>query len=175
MFRSLRCRNSSRTGLRLACAAAIGLATPAAIPMAVAQAAEPTRQTITEVLHTAAPCPSGVVLQGLFDVTRDVTTYYDQDGLAIRRLQINSAEGTWTNPLTGDWLASSAVRQIHTDLITGETFSTGSDARTFLPGGGGVAIGRAGLTLFDATGHFIDHFGPDSATERAQLCAALGA
>jgi hypothetical protein len=40
---------------------------------------------------------------------------------------------------------------------------------------GGVAIGVAGLQLFDATGALVDHFGPDTQTERAQLCAALGA
>jgi len=38
-----------------------------------------------------------------------------------------------------------------------------------------VAIGVAGLQVFDATGALVDHFGPDTQTERAQLCAALGA
>ena len=67
------------------------------------------------------------------------------------------------------------MRQIHTDLTTGQFFSTGSNSRTFLPGGGGVAIGAAGLQIFDSSGHLVDHFGPDSDEERAQLCAALGA
>ena len=61
------------------------------------------------------------------------------------------------------------------DLTTGESFSTGTNSRTFLPGGGGVAIGAAGLQIFDAAGRLIDHHGPDSDAERAQLCEALGA
>jgi hypothetical protein len=104
-----------------------------------------------------------------------MTTFYDAAGEPVQRISINSAEGTWTNPLTGDWLSSVVVREIHTDLTTGESFSTGTNARTWLPGGGGVAIGGAGLMVFDAAGHLLEHFGPDTATERAQLCAALGA
>jgi hypothetical protein len=144
------------------------------IPAADAHATEPTRQTVQQVLRSGAPCPSGVVLQGLFAVTRRITTYYDTSGTAITQLQVNSAEGTWTNPNTGASLNAEVVREIHTDLTTGESFSTGSNSRTFLPGGGGVAIGAAGLQVFDASGRLIDHYGPDSDTERAQLCAALG-
>jgi hypothetical protein len=141
-----------------------------------ASAVEPTRQTVVQVgVHSTAPCPSGVVLQGLFDITRDITTYYDQAPTPVRRLSVNRAEGTWTNPNTGAWLAAEVGRQVHTDLTTGESFSTGTNSRTFLPGGGGVAIGAAGLQVFDASGQLVAHFGPDTDTERAQLCEALGA
>lgn len=146
----------------------------AALPSA-ASATEPTRLTIVTVgAHSGALCPSGVELRGLFDITQDVTTYYDADGTPIRRLSSNRAEGTWTNPNNGAWLASTVVSEVHVDLTTGARFVTGSGARNMLPDGG-VAIGVAGLQIFDATGALVDHFGPDTQTERAQLCAALGA
>jgi hypothetical protein len=140
-----------------------------------ANAMEPTRQTVVIVgVRSTAPCPSGVLLRGLFDITQDITTYYHADGNPIRRLSSNRAEGTWTNPNSGAWLASIVVSEVHLDLTTGERFATGSGARNMLPDGG-VAIGVAGLQLFDASGALVDHFGPDTQTERAQLCAALGA
>jgi hypothetical protein len=160
--------------IRLAVAGLLGVGA-AAVPAAGASATPPTRQTLTQVLHSGADCPSGSALQGLFAVTREVTTFYDVDGVAVSRLSINSAEGTWTNPLNGATLPAQVVRQIHTDLTTGESFSTGTNSLTRLPGGGGVAIGGAGLSVFDSAGRLVEHFGPDSATERAQLCAALGA
>ena len=160
---------------RLALAVVVGLGVAMTLQPGSAQATEPTRQTVVQVLHSGAVCPSGVVLQGLFDVTRQITTFYDADGTPVTQLQVNSAVGTWTNPSTGASLDAVVVREIHTDLTTGAFFSTGTNARTFLPGGGGVAIGGAGLQVFDATGHLIEHFGPDTDTERAQLCTALGA
>lgn len=163
-----------RRSLRLV-ASGLGLAVVGVLP-GQAVAAEPARQTFTQVgVRSTALCPSGAILQGLFDITRDVTTYYDTAGIPVRRLSVNRAEGSWTNPGTGAWLRSEVVRQVHTDLATGEAFSTGTSSRTFLPGGGGVAIGAAGLQLFDPSGQLVAHFGPDSDTERAQLCEALGA
>jgi len=161
---------------RMMCLAGVlGVAVVAALP-GPAVAGEPTRQTVVQVgVHSTAPCPSGVVLQGLFDITRDITTYYDEAGTPVRRLSVNRAEGTWANPDTKAWLAAEVGRQVHTDLATGESFSTGTNSRTFLPGGGGVAIGAAGLQVFDASGQLVAHYGPDSDTERAQLCEALGA
>jgi hypothetical protein len=153
----------------------LGLAAVAALPGS-AMAVEPTRQTLVQVgARSTAPCPSGVVLQGLFDITRDITTYFDQAGTPVSRLSVNRAVGTWTNPTSGAWLAAEVGRQVHTDLTTGESFSTGTSSRTFLPGGGGVAIGAAGLQVFDASGQLVAHYGPDSDKERAQLCEALGA
>ena len=175
MTGSQQTRQRPRLAWGITALSALGLGGAVALPAGSAQATEPTRQTVVQVLHTGAPCPDGVVLQGLFDVTRQITTYYDAAGAPVRQLQVNSAEGTWTNPTTGAFLEAVVVREIHTDLVTGEIFSTGSNSRTFLPGGGGVAIGAAGLQVFDASGQLVDHYGPDSATERAQLCAALGA
>jgi hypothetical protein len=175
MSTSQKSRSRRKWAPRFAVAGAVGLGAALALPAGYAEAREPTRQTVMQMLHTGALCPSGVVLQGLFDVTREITTFYDSAGTPVTQLQVNSAVGTWTNPNTGASLDAVVVREIHTDLTTGGSFSTGSNTRTFLPGGGGVAIGGAGLQIFDAAGHLLEHFGPDTDTERAQLCSALGA
>ena len=145
----------------------LALAAPAA-------AVEPTREAVYVTTINRNPCPSGVALIGVFDVTREITTFYDKDGTAISQLWVASFEGTTTNPLNGLSLANRGVRVFHEDLVTGEFFTTGTNVMTKLPDGG-VAIGGAGRSVFDAAGRLIEHDGPDTATERAQLCAALGA
>jgi hypothetical protein len=137
-------------------------------------AVAPTRQVVTLTSRSPVPCPSGVVLAGVFDVVRDITTFYDQDGNPVSQLWVASFEGTITNPLTRASLPSKGVRIFHRDLVTGEFFTTGDNIVTKLPDGG-VAIGGAGRLAFDAAGNLVEHDGPDTATERAQLCAALGA
>lgn len=175
MLRSLLTDEHGRLRGRVALCGLLGFALTATLPAAPASAVEPTRRTVVTLgAHSTAPCPSGVVLRGLFDITQVITTYYDEDGIPVRRLSNNRAEGTWTNPNTGTWLTSMVVSEVHFDLTTGERFVTGSNARNMLPDGG-VAIGVAGLQIFDATGALVDHFGPDTQAERAQLCAALGA
>jgi len=145
-----------------------------AVP-STAAAIEPTRDTLHVTSMTPAPCSSGgVVLSGVFSVTREITTFYDNTGTAVRQLWVASFEGTWTNPLTGESLPSSGVHVFHRDLVSGEFFTTGTNIVTKLPDGG-VAIGGAGRLVFDSAGRLAEHNGPDTAQERAQLCAALGA
>lgn len=150
---------------------ALGLPLAFAAPAA---AVEPTRDTVHVTTVNRSPCPSGVSLIGVFDVTREITTFYDQDGNPISQLWHATFEGTMTNPLNGMSLTNRGVRVFHEDLVTGELFTTGTNVVTKLPDGG-VAIGGAGRTVFDAAGRLIEHDGPDTPTERAQLCAALGA
>jgi hypothetical protein len=151
----------------------IGLIAALAVP-ATAAAVEPTRETLQVTTVTPVPCASGVTLIGVFSVIREITTFYDQDGNAVRQLWVASFEGTTTNPQTGQSLPNRGVRIFHRDLVTGELFTTGTNVVTKLPDGG-VAIGGAGRLVFDAAGRLVEHNGPESAEERAQLCAALGA
>ena len=144
-----------------------------AVP-STAAAVEPTRDTLHVTTIAPTRCQSGVTLIGVFDVTREITTFYDSDGTAVRQLWVASFEGTTTNPQTGESLPSRGVRVFHRDLITGEFFTTGTNVVTKLPDGG-VAIGGAGRTVFDSAGRLVEHNGPDTTEERAQLCAALGA
>jgi hypothetical protein len=150
---------------------------PVALALAVpatAAADAPTSETVVVKSTALAPCPSGITLVGAFDAVREITTFYDQDGKPVRQLWVAGFEGTWTNPKTGAVLPNFGVRVFHRDLLTGELITTGTNIVTQLPDGG-VAIGGAGLSVFDAQGRLIEHRGPDSATEREQLCAALGA
>jgi hypothetical protein len=144
-----------------------------AIP-ATAAAVEPTRETLHVTTITPVPCASGVTLIGVFSVTREITTFYDNDGNAVRQLWVATFDGTTTNPQTGQSLPNRGVRVFHRDLVTGEFFTTGTNVVTKLPDGG-VAIGGAGRLVFDSAGRLVEHNGPESAEERAQLCAALGA
>lgn len=152
---------------------AIPLIAALAVP-ATAAAVEPTRRTVSFTTLAPRPCPSGLTLIGVFNVSEEITTFYDSDGTPVRELSIMSVEVTTTNPLTGESLPGRGVRVFHRDLVTGEFFTTGDNAVTKLPDGG-VAIGGAGRLVFDAQGRLIEHNGPDSESERAQLCEALGA
>ena len=151
----------------------ISLIAPFAVP-ATAAAAEPSRETLHVTSVTPVPCASGVTLIGVFEVTREITTFYDDDGTAVRQLWVASFEGTTTNPQTGQSLPNRGIRVFHRDLVTGELFTTGTNVVTKLPDGG-VAIGGAGRLVFDTAGRLVEHNGPESSEERAQLCAALGA
>jgi hypothetical protein len=144
-----------------------------AIP-ATAAAVEPTRETLHVTTITPVPCVSGVTLIGVFNVMRVITTFYDSEGNAVRQLWVASFDGTTTNPQTGQSLPNSGVRVFHRDLVTGELFTTGTNVVTKLPDGG-VAIGGAGRLVFNSAGQLVEHNGPESSEERAQLCAALGA
>jgi hypothetical protein len=144
-----------------------------AVP-ATAAAVEPTRETLHVTTIAPTPCASGVVLIGVFSVTREITTFYDTDGNAIGQLWVASFEGTTTNPLTGESLPARGVRIFHRDIVTGELFTTGTNVVTKLPDGG-VAIAGAGRLVFDSAGRLVEHNGPETAEERAQLCSALGA
>jgi hypothetical protein len=149
-----------------------------AVPLVLvstAAAAEPTRETVTlhRVVNPFISCPGFAVI-GTFDLVRDMTTYYDDAGTPVKRIIHADITGTLTNAVTGYTLPTAGVRIFHFDLVTGEEFTTGSNNFTKLPTGG-VANAGAGHLVFDAQGRLIEHRGPDSADEIAQLCAALAA
>jgi hypothetical protein len=148
------------------------LALPLALA-ATATAAEPTRETVTlhRVFNPFVSCPGFAVI-GTFDVVRDITTYYDEGGTPVKRIIHADVTGTVTNATTGYSLPTAGVRIFHFDLVTGEEFTTGSNNVTKLPTGG-VGVGGAGQLVFDVQGNLIEHHGPDTAAEQAELCAAL--
>jgi hypothetical protein len=155
---------------RLLLIAALALPLAFAAPAA---AVEPTRETVTlhRVVNPFIICP-GFAVVGTFDITREITTYYDEQGTPVQRIIHADVTGTVTNAGTGYSLPTAGVRIFHYDLTTGELFTTGSNNVTKLPGGGTSTPG-AGRLVFDAQGHLVEHTGPDSPEEVAQLCAAL--
>jgi hypothetical protein len=118
-----------------------------AVP-ATAAAVEPTRQTVNFTTIAPRPCPSGLTLIGIFNATHEITTFYDNDGAAVRELTVLSFEVTTTNPLTGQSLPGRGVRVFHHDLVTGEFFTTGDNAVTSCPTGAlrSAAPGGSSLT-----------------------------
>jgi hypothetical protein len=140
---------------------------------APAAAIEPTPETVTlhRTFNPLITCPGFTVI-GEFDVTREITTFYDEDGTPVMRIIRGYYTGTVTNAVTGYSLPGGGVRIFHFDLVTGEEFSTGSNFFNRLPEGG-VSIPGAGRYVFDAQGRVLEHVGPDSSAEIAELCAAL--
>ena len=84
-------------------------------------ASEPTRTT--EIIHRRLDpwftCP-GFDIIGEFDLIRQITTYFDHDGAAVRRIIHVDVTGTLTHAGTGESLPTSGVRVFHFDLTTGE-------------------------------------------------------
>jgi hypothetical protein len=150
----------------------LSLVLPLAAP-ATAAAVEPTVKT--EVIHPVfnpyKQCPGFAVI-GRFDVVREITTFYDQNGVPIRRLIHATITGTVTNAVTGYSLPAAGVRIFHYDLSDGSYVITGDAAFEKLPTGG-TAHTATGLLMFDAQGNLLDYHGPNESTELAQLCAAL--
>jgi hypothetical protein len=136
-----------------------------------AQAAEPTRQTVT--VHTVAnwaQCPGFAVI-GEFDIHLEIADFYDESGTLVKRIVYATIDGTLTNAITGYSLETGGVRIFHYDFAEGIVVTTGTNNFTKLPDGG-VAIGGAGRLVVDASGRILEHSGPGP-SERAQLCAAL--
>jgi hypothetical protein len=152
------------------------LLTALALPLvfaAPAAAVEPSRTS--EVIHPFfnpyKQCP-GFTVVGRFDVVREITTFYDNNGVAVRRLIRAAITGTVTNAVTGSSLPAAGVRIFHYDLSDGSFVVTGDAAFELLPGAG-TAHTATGLLAFDAQGNLVDYHGPDESKELAQLCAAL--
>ena len=135
-------------------------------------ASEPTRTT--EIIHRRLDpwftCP-GFDTIGEFDLIRQITTYFDHDGVAVRRIIHVDVTGTLTHAGTGESLPTSGVRVFHFDLTTGDAFSTGSNNVTHLPDGC-VSNSGTGRLVFDPQGRLIDFHGPPYG-ELDDLCAAL--
>jgi hypothetical protein len=104
-----------------------------------------------------------------FDVTRDITTFYEADGPPVYEIFLAKIAGTLTNAVTQ--LAADVRRtrlprrsrrrkRVHDRL----------QHRHQLPDGG-VAVVVTGRLVFDAAGNLIEHDGPDTVSELAQLCA----
>ena len=163
-------KRPGRRRLRIASIFAASLATLAFA--GTVSATEPTRTT--EILHRridpSFTCP-GFNIIGEYDVVREITTYFDHDGVAVRRIVHADITGTLTHASTGESLPTSGVRVFHFDLTTGEAFSTGSNTITRLPDGG-VSNSGTGHLGFDAQGRLIEFHGPPFG-ELDDLCAAL--
>ena len=135
---------------------------------------EPTREVVT--LHRDIPrftqCAYGP-LNASFDLTRDITTYTDNNGTPVRRIIHGYGTGSITNPATGESLEAFVNRVFVLDLTNGAAgFTVGVNTRVSLPTGG-TSVAGAGQLVLDSSGAIVDHNGPDTPSEFSQLCEAL--
>ena len=138
-----------------------------------------------ELFATPFPVPYGVSC-GTFAVRvnlageRDVTAFYDENGLLIRKIQHSSYVGTLINGVTGATVPHKGNFTIFDDLSAGTRTITGMLSRTVIDGDGIVwrNIGRIvislqnGSVLFEAGEHGTWDVVTDPGTA-AELCAAL--
>jgi len=160
--------------------------TPA--PPAAATCQSSPQQTVCkwdEHFATPFPVPYGVSC-GSFAVRvnlageRDVTAFYDENGLLVRKILHSSYVGTLINSVTGAAVPHRGLFTIFDDLSAGTRTITGMLSRTVIDGDGLVwrNIGRIvvslqnGSVLFEAGEHGTWDVVADPGAA-AELCAAL--
>lgn len=137
-----------------------------------ATAAEPSRETVhANPQFDIGEC-SGDTIHASFDVTRVVTTFYDDAGNPIRRIVHGDIPGTLTNLSSGTTLQTIGVRVIRVDVVTGVSTSTGTNVHVVLPGEGTLNLG-AGRFVIDDQGDIVSEHGRLDEPLTPELCAAL--
>jgi hypothetical protein len=133
----------------------------------------PKVQTVT--LHrdfgVVGSCP-GFDVTATFDPTRRITTFYNAEGIPIRQHVHVEVPGTVTNSVTGKSLATTGVRNITTNLLTGATKSTATNVHVIVPGEGTVQL-AAGLAEIDVHGNLVKQVGRQDPPVTPALCDAL--
>ena len=144
-----------------------------ALAPAYAFAIPPTVETVTlhRDLGVVGSCP-GFDVTATFDPTRRITTFYNAEGTPIREQVHAEVPGTVTNAVTGKSLPTIGVRNITTDLLTGETRSTATNVHVVVPGQGTVQL-AAGLFEIDGDGNLVKEVGRQDPPVTPALCAAL--
>src|SRR5215203_3021909 len=124
-----------------------------------ASAVPPTVETVT--LHrdfgVIGSC-LGFNVTATFDPTRRITTFYNSEGDPIRQQIHAEVPGALTNEVTGKTLATTGIRNITVDLLTGEVKTTATNGHVIVPGQGTVLL-QAGLFEFDAAGNLVKEVG----------------
>ena len=161
---------SSRTGLR-GVASALAAVALAFVAAGSAMAMPPTIEHQQFVRQINNSCP-GFPIRSTFYVDRTVTTYYDSDGTPIRQHIEGNFPGEVTNLATGYTLPAENVRIIDVDLLTGESRSSGTNVRIWLPGGGTIRL-TSGMQIRDAGGQLLFEAGRLDVPPSPALCAAL--
>jgi hypothetical protein len=154
-----------------------------ALPFGLATVASADTPTFSEddahILSNPYITCSAFVVIGDFDVKRAITTFYDSDGKAIRRVAHISVDGTLTNSLTGASLDISREGTFTQDLVDGSTVTAGQRTLVTAPGRGivlqdmGRIVREGGAIVFEAgPTDFLDYQSGDPSGVQ-DLCAAL--
>ncbi len=154
------------------CLPALLVALLTLLPIASASAAQPTRETVQRVvdLGVVGSC-QGFDVAAVFHVTRTITTFYDEDGNAIRRHVHVEIPGTYINTLTGKTLKTKGLRNIFIDLTDGSFKSNATNVHVVVPGMGTVMLG-AGMFIIE-DGEVVKEVGRTDPPITPELCEAL--
>jgi hypothetical protein len=130
--------------------AAVGLAlvsTAAAIP--------PT--SVDQSFHRSIPnfvaCP-GFIVNGEFDVSRTVTTFYGNDGNPVRQVTHVHFTGRLINTATGRSIPDEGNQIVTADLVDGTTVTDGRVRVVTVPHEGEI-LAQVGRIVRDAAGNVI--------------------
>ena len=133
----------------------------AALPLGLAPIAAADAPTkVEESFHRSslsfATCP-GFTVRGEFDVTRTVTTFYDQDGSPIRQVLHVHFVGALSNSVSGKSLADEGGQIVTLDLLEGTATIVGRQRVDTEPGLGVVFadIGRVVRALVGPAIFFV--------------------
>ena len=170
--RKLRVTRIPLLGIVVALAAATAL-------VAAAQASALAPTTTVEQRHvklTHGDCGAFTLIFEA-DVTRKVTTFYDQDGVPVRDVLVRRSDGTVSNSLTARSVPSTGVwrvtRYYADGQLTGKVTQAGRTYMITVPGLGeifhqtGYGIQQDGQTIFEAGPHDFEHLDVD------ELCGYL--
>jgi hypothetical protein len=147
-------------------------------PSALADAPSSVTQQAHIITEPYVACSDFVVI-GDFYVTRTITTFYDNDGDAIRRVTHIDVQGTVSNSVTGASLRFLREGTFTENLVEGSTITTGQRTMVVAPGGGvvlqdmGRIVREGGVIVFQAgPSDFLDYQSGDRSGVD-DLCAAL--
>ena len=139
---------------RLACLAILA-ATMQLTLVATAAASAP--NSVDETFHRSIPnfilCP-GFTVRGEFDVSRTVTTFYDENGSPIRQVTHVHFTGTLTNSLSGKTIDDAGNQIVSTDLTDGTSAVIGRVRVVTIPGEGEI-YAQVGRLVRDGAGNLI--------------------
>jgi len=121
-----------------------------------AQATPPTttHESFRRTIANYLPCP-GFAIRADFQIDRTTTTFSDEAGTQIKRVQHVHADGTLSNPLTGKSVADSGDFKVIFDLVTGERVLEGKVNTATVPGLG-VVYHAVGRLAFETDGSVVE-------------------
>jgi len=149
-----------------------------AVALSIGTAVAAAPSTIEVSFHSSRPtflaCP-GFAVDGEFDVTRRITTFFDAAGSPIRIVAHVTGTGTLSNPLTGKSLPDENHFTVTTDLVTG-TRTFAGDVRVDTAPGVGLVFQVVGRLVFAPDGSVQFESAPhdDLDGNLGSLCAYLG-
>ena len=130
----------------------------AASALALASTAAATAPTsVDESFHRSIPnffsCP-GFTVGGEFDVSRTVTTFYDNEGVIVRQVTHVHFTGELINTATGKSIPDEGNQIVVVDRTEGTTVTLGRVRVVTVPGEGEI-LAQVGRVVRDATGNVI--------------------